>query len=92
MGVLDAAFHLLSFILPAAFIALSVTFAGQFFKQNRPIAGKFIARAAINFVVCVTVLVVGLILTGRDGKMLTYLAMVVASATVQWLLSGGWRK
>lgn len=92
MGVWDAAFHLLSFILPAAFVALAVTFAGRFFKQNRPIAGKFIARSAINFIVCLAVLIIGLILTGRDGKMLTYLAMVVASATVQWLLSGGWRK
>jgi hypothetical protein len=42
--------------------------------------------------VCVAVLIVGLILTGRDGKMNTYLAMVLASATVQWFLSGAWRK
>jgi hypothetical protein len=92
MGILDAALHAINFLLPAAFVALFVTFLGRFFKQNRPIVGKFIARAAINFVVCIAVLVIGLILTGRDGKMLTYLAMVLAAATVQWIFSGGWRK
>jgi hypothetical protein len=92
MGVFDAALHAINFMLPAAFVALLVTFLGRFLKQNKPFAGKFIARAAINFVVCLTVLSIGLILTGRDGKMFTYLAMVLASATVQWILSGAWRK
>jgi hypothetical protein len=38
------------------------------------------------------VLIIGLIVTERDGKMNTYLAMVLASATVQWFLSGAWRR
>ncbi|TAG27479.1 MAG: hypothetical protein EAZ37_04770 [Burkholderiales bacterium] len=92
MGSFDAAVHAINFMLPAVFVALFVTFAGHFLKQNKLLAGKFIARAAINFVVCLAVLIVGLILTGRDGKMLTYLAMVLAAATVQWIFSGGWRK
>jgi hypothetical protein len=96
MGVLDALLHAINFMLPAIFVALFVTFIGRFLKQNKPpfgqLAGRFIARAAINFVVCLTVLIIGLILTGRDGKMLTYLAMVIASATVQWFLSGAWRR
>ena len=69
-----------------------VTFAGRFFKKNRPLAGGFIAWSAINFIVCLSVLIIGLILSGRDGKMLTYLAMVIASATVQFVLSGRWRQ
>jgi hypothetical protein len=92
MGFVDAVLHALNFMLPALVVALLVTFFGRFFKQNKPVAGKFIARSAINFVVCLAVLLIGLILTGRDGKMLTYLAMVMASGTVQWVLSGGWRK
>jgi hypothetical protein len=32
------------------------------------------------------VLLVGLVVFGRDGKMLTYLALVVAVATVQWIM------
>ena len=30
-------------------------------------------------------------LWGRDGKMLTYAALVVACATCQWVLVRGWR-
>jgi hypothetical protein len=92
MGFFDVVFHALGFMLPALAVALMVTFAGRFLKQNRPLALSFIARSAINFVVCLTALLIGLVLTGRDGKMMTYLAMVLASGTVQWLISGGWRK
>jgi chromate transport protein ChrA len=92
MGVLDAFLHGINFVLPAIFVAFLVAGAGRFFKQKMPLARTFVAQAAINFVVCVAVLIIGLILTGRDGKMNTYLAMVLASATVQWFLSGAWRK
>jgi flagellar biosynthesis protein FliR len=96
MGALDAFLHGMNFLLPAACVALAVTLAtslvGRFFKQNRPFTQSISAQAAINFIVCAGVLVIGLILTGRDGKMLTYTAMVLASATAQWWLSGGWRR
>ena len=91
MDGLDALWHGLNFVLPAAFVGTVVTLAGRYFKQKRPVAGGWIAHSAINFVVCLAVLLIGLVLTGRDGKMLTYLAMVAASATVQWVLSGAWR-
>jgi len=32
------------------------------------------------------VLIAGLVLFGRDGKMLTYLGLVVMAATTQWWL------
>jgi hypothetical protein len=92
MGFVDAVLHALSFMWPALAVALLVTLSGRFFKSNRPLALTFIAQSAINFVVCLGVLLIGLILTGRDGKMLTYFAMVLASGTVQWVISGGWRK
>ena len=37
------------------------------------------------------VLAAGLVLWGRDGKMLTYAALVVACATCQWVLVRGWK-
>ena len=90
--MIDALLHATNFMLPALFVALFVTYVGRFFKLNRPLALSYTARAAINFVVCLGILIIGLILTGRDGKMLTYLAMAIASATAQWALSGAWRK
>lgn len=92
MSPLDAIFHALNFLLPALAVALSMAFSGRVFKQKRPVAVTFIAQTAIHFIVCCAVLVIGLIVTGRDGKMMTYLAMVFASATVQCWLSGAWRK
>lgn len=92
MGAWDAILHAINFMLPAAAVALLTSTLGRFMKQNKPIANGFIAKFAINFIVCLAVLLIGLILTGRDGKMFTYLAMVLASASVQWVLSGAWRK
>jgi hypothetical protein len=92
MDVLDAGNHLLNFFAPAAAVALLVVLLSRFFKQNRPITQAIPAQAAINFIVCAAVTMAGLWVFGRDAKMATYLAMVVASGTVQWVLMGLWRK
>ena len=36
-------------------------------------------------------LLAGLWLLGRDGKVLTYAALVLATASCQWLLQRGWK-
>jgi len=36
------------------------------------------------------VLVLGLVLQGHDGKMSTYMALVLVAATVEWALHRGW--
>jgi FtsH-binding integral membrane protein len=92
MGFLDAANHLLNFLAPAMAVALLVAMLAQIFKPNKPLAQYLIAQAAINFVACSAVLAAGLWFFGRDGKMATYVAMVLVSASVQWVLLGSWRK
>jgi hypothetical protein len=37
------------------------------------------------------VLVLGLLLQGQDGRMATYAALVLVSATLEWALHRGWR-
>lgn len=91
MGPLDVANHLLNFAAPAAAVALLLAFTGRFFGSKTPVALSALARTAIIFVVGVVVLAVGLVLWGRDGKMLSYAALVVVSATCQWVLVRGWR-
>ena len=88
--------HLLNFIAPAALLALLLVgwprlFFG-FFASKRPFVQSWWVQVAINFVVGVLVLVAGLVLLGRDGKMLTYVGLVLATATSQWWLLGGWKK
>jgi len=48
-------------------------------------------QLVINASVGLAVLLAGLLLFGRDGKMLTYAAMAVACASSQWLLRRSWR-
>ncbi len=91
MGPWDAFNHLLNFVAPAAAMALLLALSGRIFGSKTPLALTWWARAAIVFVVGVAVLVAGLVVWGRDGKMLTYAALVLACATCQWVLVRGWR-
>jgi FtsH-binding integral membrane protein len=88
MGFLDAILHLAGFLAPAMAVGLLVPLGARIFQQNRPLAQRYVAQAAINFIVCAAVLAAGLWFFGRDGKMSTYMAMVLASATAQWVVMG----
>jgi len=87
--------HLLNLVAPAAMVALLMAVFSRafsvFFKSKRPVAQARTAHLAINFAVGACVLMVGLALLGRDGKMLTYVAMVIAMAASQWHQLRGWR-
>ena len=92
MGPIDLLNHLLNFILPALVVGGGVAVFSRFFMKKSGVASVNWWFIAINSVVGVAVLTAGLVLFGRDGKMLTYAALVVAVATSQWLLAGGWRR
>ncbi len=88
--------HLLNLVAPAALIALLlVVFSRlfpQFFTSKQSFVQEIWAQVAINFVVGAGVLAAGLVLLGRDGKMLTYVVLVVAVAVSQWWQLGGWKR
>ena len=88
--------HLLNFVAPAALMAvLLVAFSrllSGFYGSKMSFTHSWRAQLAINFIVGVIVLVAGLVLLGRDGKMLTYLLLVLAMAASQWWLIGGWKR
>ena len=88
--------HLLNLVAPAALMALLLAaffrlFPG-FFKQKQASPHAWWTQAAINFVVGAGVLTMGLVLLGRDGRMLTYVALVLAMALGQWCQAGGWKR
>lgn len=91
MGFLALLNHAINFLAPAAWLALLVPVLSRLFMKNRLVAHTFAAQAAIHFAVGVVALLIGLALFGRDGKMLTYLALVVLIATSQWAMLKGWR-
>ena len=83
----DLILHLLNFAAPAFFMALLLALMARgMFGKAASVQG-FWAQAGLNFVVGVAVLAVGLWVTGRDGKMATYVALVVVCGSVQWFLS-----
>ena len=91
MGPLDIANHLFNFVAPAAAIALVLVLGGGLIGSRSPLALAWWLRLGIVFAVGVAVLAAGRVVWGRDGKMLTYGALVLACATGQWFLVRGWR-
>lgn len=96
MGIYLLTNHLLNFAAPAAAVALLLAFLTRLgfglFRTNRPLVQSAWAQAAIVFVASLTILVAGLVVFGRDGKMLTYTALVAGAALCQWVLIRGWSK
>lgn len=95
MTALNLTNQLLNFMAPAAFVALFVVMVvhvfARFFKAKRPLALSLPAQLAIIFVASLAVLVAGLVIFGRDGKMASYALLAVGAATCQWLLLRGWK-
>jgi hypothetical protein len=84
MGPLDALWHLLNFAAPAFGMAvLTTALAKLLFRRElagagwRPLLGWSAAAG-------LAVLLAGLVLFGRDGRMATYGALVAATALTLW--------
>ena len=92
MGPLDFLIHLLNFLAPAFFVGLLMALGARLLMQRGSKTPGFLAQIAINFAASALVLLAGLWFFGHDGKMATYAALVLASATVQaWMLLGARR-
>ncbi len=83
--------HALNFVAPAIWLALLMPPLSRYFYKKKPVSLVWYAQAAIHFVVCLLGLLAGLVVFGNDGKMLTYLAVVLLSASSQWIMQRAWR-
>jgi len=84
MGPLDAFWHLTNLFLPAlALGSLAAALAKLLWRRDlggvswRRLAGSAAAAGAV-------VTLAGLVLTGRDGRIVTYAVMVAACAITLW--------
>ncbi len=91
MGPLSAAIHLFNLVLPALAVAVLLVLGCKVLMRKRAAARGTLAQVAINFAVGSAIIAAGLVWLGRDGKMLTYAALVLGCATTQWVLLRGWR-
>ena len=86
MDWLPLLWHVPGFAAPALAAGFGLACAGAWrTRKTRPFLRALLVQTAVNFAVGLGALLLGLALTGRDGKMLTYLAMVSAMALAQAL-------
>ncbi len=91
MGAIETLNQFLNFGGPALAVAAMVPLLARVILPSKTMAPAFAVQFAVNFAACMVVLLLGLWYWGRDGKMLTYLAMLLACATTQWLTGRGWK-
>ncbi len=80
--------HLGGFVLPALAMALFMPWAGRWVMGTsaRPMRRRMLVHAVSGLLV----LVAGLWLHDQDGKMSTYIALVLVAATLEWAMHRGW--
>jgi phosphoglycerol transferase MdoB-like AlkP superfamily enzyme len=84
MGPLDALWHLFNFFVPALGVG-ALAALGAKLAWRRELAAVSWRRLFLwPFGASAIVLVAGLIVFGRDGKMATYGGVIVASAAALW--------
>jgi hypothetical protein len=82
MTPLDFLWHLFDFCAPAFTVGVVSTFAAKILWRQSMSARRWWVLASWGVGTCAVVLLLGLMLFGRDGKMATYGAMLVACAFV----------
>lgn len=92
MGTSDFLFHLLNFFAPVFGVAVLLTAASGLLLRPSARSGSFWTRCAINAGAGSLAWVAALVLLGRDGKMMAYLALTLALASSEWWQTGGFRK
>jgi uncharacterized membrane protein (DUF441 family) len=91
MGPLDLINHLLNFAAPAVFVGVFVAWVAPWVLGRGHGTGAFVLRAVVSSVAGVCALLGGLWFFGNDGKMASYLALIIATAASQFWLMRAYR-
>ena len=85
MGPLDAIWHALNFFAPALGVAVLAASAAKLVWRHELASVHWHRLFLWSAIAGMAVLVAGLVAFGRDGKMITYGGLVVATAVALWL-------
>lgn len=84
MNAVDAIWHLLNFLAPAVVVG-ALSAAGARLVWARELRGRsWLQLLGWAVVPALLVTLAGMVVTGRDGRMSTYAAMVLAAAVGLW--------
>jgi hypothetical protein len=89
MGILALLNHVANFAAPAVWLALLLPWVVRLLPGKRSSGFSMTAQFVRILLTGLVVLALGLALLGQDGKMVTYLALVVTAATAQWFMRKG---
>lgn len=92
MGPIDLIVHLGGFVAPALALGFFMGLAGPYLPGGSRLRYAFWMRVWLLVLTGALALCAGLWGFGRDGKMASYGLLLVAVATAQWLMTGGWRR
>ena len=91
MDVSIALGHLMNFFAPAVGVGSIASACAKLIWRRKLKSSSLASLALLTFGAGALALVGGLLVFGRDGKMATYGALVLVSATLEWLLQKGWQ-
>lgn len=92
MGPIDALWHLLNFFAPAVGVGLMTALMAKLLWRRSLKSASLPRLGAWAVAGSALALLAGLVVFGRDGKMLTYGAMVLACALSVWWAGFGPRR
>jgi hypothetical protein len=87
MDLLSLSVHAINFIAPALGVAAWITLIHPLVWRHARRWRGWKRQLVLNSLAGTSMLLLGLLVFGQDGKMITYTAMVLACATSQWLLT-----
>ena len=91
MNILALFNQLLNFVAPAVFVGFFLAALAPWVLRKSPRRGTWMVRALSNTACGLCALLVGLWFFGHDGKMATYIGMLLACASSQWFFLRAWR-
>ncbi len=91
MAPTDLLNHVLNWLAPALWLAVLMPLLARLVARRQRVVAAYWVQVVMSFGLNSLVLGLGLWFFGHDGKMLTYAGMVLASASIQWLLLRSWR-
>jgi hypothetical protein len=91
MGPIDLLWHLLNLLAPSVSLALVAAALAKALWRHELAGVAWAGLARWAAMAATAALLGGLVLLGRDGRMATYAAMVLATAIALWW-RGWWRR
>ncbi len=92
MSPLDALWHALNFLFPALGVAVLASGAAKLLWRQELAGVGWVRLVGWTAAAGAVALVGGLVVFGRDGRMASYAALVLASAGALWWLGFGARR